>query len=58
MGFSTPLNRKSEKVDLDVAEAKRKEDEEKSAVARVLTSKPRTLNPTPNLEPGILNIEP
>ena len=44
MGFSTPLNRKSEKVDLEIAEAKRKEEEKTLADARVFTSNPKQRN--------------
>jgi len=40
VGVSTPLNRKPDQVDQEIAEAKRKEDEEKMADDRVLTSNP------------------
>ena len=40
MGVSTPLNRKPAKVDQEIAEAKRTENEKKMVDARVLTSNP------------------
>ena len=51
MAVSTPLDRQPEKVDQEIAEAKRTEEEKTLADARVFTSNPKQRNLSRTLNP-------